>query len=150
MTYALLIDDDQGLLTSLTRVAKKAGHELLTASTWDEGLAQFQVYSPSVVIADYNLPGSRHGLQLLAEIRRLSPSVRLLILSAYIDGDDSSAIEATGLVDRALPKTAPNVIDEILAELGDARDRSGQGTDWVTYARASEAAAQVSKDEIDN
>src|SRR5258708_3561417 len=101
MSYALLIDDRPEPRESLSRAARLAGLELLTAETWDEGLGMFQVHAPTLVIADYQLPDSPHGIQLLFAIRRLSPSVRLILLSAFIQEEDVPEIEALGLVDRA-------------------------------------------------
>lgn len=152
MTYALLIDDDSAILESLGRTASIAELELLSAESWDEGLALYQVNSPALVVADYSLEGSRHGLQLLAEIRLLSPSARLVLLSAYIDDADAAAIESLGLVDRALAKTAPGSIDAILEEIKAARDRAAAPTRWDEYASAYRQAQTVSRaafDEMD-
>ncbi len=150
MAYALLIDDDEGIRRSLARAAELSGLALDTAASWDEGLAAVQVYAPELVIADYNLPGSRHGLKLLMEIRRLSPSVRLLLLSAYIGENDVADIERLGLVDRAIPKTgAANTTDELLAEIVEAEKRSQQDTDWAAYAVASREAKAVDQSDLD-
>lgn len=150
MSYALLIDDDAGIRTSLARAADLAGLTLDTAASWEEGLAAVQVYAPELVIADYNLPGSKHGLKLLMEIRRLSPSVRLLLLSAYIGDSDVADIEGLGLVDRAIPKTgAANTTDELLAEITEAKRRSQEDTDWAAYAAASRQAKTVDQSDLD-
>lgn len=151
MSYALLIDDDDGIRDSLARVADVSGLTLLTAASWDEGLAMYQVHAPQLVIADWNLPGSRHGLQLLAEIRRLSPSVRLILLSAYIAPEDVDSIEALGLVDRAIAKaSAAGTTEQLLSEIQDARDRALSPTDWPAYARAYRFAKAVDQSEIDS
>lgn len=150
MTYALLIDDEIDLLESIRSTAELADLTLLTAETWERGLALYQVHSPSLVIADYNLPGSRHGLQLLAEIRRLSPSVRLVLLSAYIGQEDVAEIEGLGLVDRAMPKAAATgTTDEILREIKAARDRANKPTDWASFGRAHSDAQAVSQELLD-
>jgi CheY-like chemotaxis protein len=112
-------------------------------------LALFQVHSPLLVIADYNLPDSRHGLQLLAEIRRITPAVRLVLLSAYIDDQDVHDIEALGLVDRAIPKLQAGATEDLLSELEDARRRAETTTDWPAYARAHREARRVEQPDID-
>jgi DNA-binding response OmpR family regulator len=98
MALALLVDDDQQLLASVAASAGTSGLDLITAASWDEGLALFHVLSPGLVIADYNMPGSRMGLQLLAEVRRLRPSVRLVLVSGYLDAEDMARVAALDLV----------------------------------------------------
>jgi two-component system chemotaxis response regulator CheY len=149
LSYALLIDDSPEPRESLSRAARLAGFTLLTAESWDEGLSLFQVYAPTLVIADYQLPNSQHGIQLLSAIRRLSPSVRLILLSAFIQEDDVPEIEALGLVDRALPKGRPNVTAEIVEEIRAAHDRAAADTDWPAYARAHTQSNDVEQSEID-
>ncbi len=150
MVYALMIDDDEALRESVQRTASLAGFELMTVPTWDEGLTLFHVHSPDLAIVDYNLPGSKHGLKLIAEIRSLRPSVRLILLSAYIDDDDVSEIESLGLVDRAISKVASgNAIEAILDELRAASERAGRPTNWVDVAVAHQRAETVSSSALD-
>ena len=134
---ALVIDDDVALLKSLEQAARLSGIRIVTASTWDEGLETFQVLSPSVVVADFNMPGSRHGLQLLAKIRQLRPSVRLILVSAYLDERDIDAVMALGVVDRALTKgSAAETAEAVLEEARSAVELEHTPTDWVAYAQA--------------
>ncbi len=150
MTYALLVDDDESLLESIQRTAELAGLELETASTWDEGLSLFQVHSPSLVIADYQLVGSRYGPQLLAEMRSINPSVRLILISAYIDAEDVPKIEDLGVVDRALPKVTPGgIVGELIKEIKAAKARSENPPNWVDYASAYGDASAVSPEALD-
>jgi CheY-like chemotaxis protein len=150
MAYALLIDDEKALLESVERTANLAGLETLTASSWEEGLKLFHVHSPDLVIADYNLPGSQHGLQLLAEIRRLRPSVRVVLLSAYIDEQDVAEIEALGVVDCALSKVSSgDPMAAILDELKQVAARVGNPTDWKAFAEAHQRADAVDQGALD-
>ena len=150
MAYSLLIDDETALLESVERTASLAGLETLTAASWEEGLRLFHIHSPDLVIADYNLPGSRHGLQLLAEIRRLRPSVRVVLLSAYVDEQDVGEIEALGIVDRALSKVSSgDSMQAILDELRDAATRAGDPTDWKSFAEAHQRADSVDQQAFD-
>jgi DNA-binding NtrC family response regulator len=150
VAVALLVDDDQQLLASVDATAKAAGLDLVTASSWDEGLALFHVLSPNLVIADYNMPGSRLGLQLLVEIRRLRPSVRLVLISGYLDGDDMAQVMALDLVDATLTKgTAIETARAVLSEVRTAAEVADAPTDWKAYANAYLGAATVSESSVD-
>lgn len=152
MSYALLIEDDPALVKSLTKLMDESGLRLDVATTWDDGLARFLATSPEVVIADYNLPGSEHGLRLLFEIARLRPTTRLVLASAYVTEGDVEKIEALGLIDVALRKIdAVATARRLLAEVENARDRAnaGLGTDWAQFATAAQRKRDVSEKEFD-
>lgn len=150
MSYALVIDDDTNLLDSLRAAVQQRGLDVATASTWDEGLSLFQILSPDLVIADYNMPGSKHGLKLLAEISRLRPSVRLILISAYLNEEDMSKIGDLGLVDRAFAKgSSVSTMQAILEEIAKAAEAADQQTDWVQFARAHVNAQSVSEEALE-
>ena len=150
MGFALLIDDDQSLLASIRRLVDLSDLKLDTADTWEAGLGLFHVLAPNVVIADYHMPNSRNGLQLLAEIKRLRPSVRVVLVSAYINDEDVERIEALNIVDRALRKIdSTQTVENILDEIRHANEHDGEHTDWVAFANARVQAAKASVEELD-
>ena len=149
MSYALIIDDDTTLLKDWVAVVQQRGYEAVTASTWENGLMLFQALSPNLVIADYQLPGSRHGLKLLAEVKRLRPSVRLILISAFLNEEDIENIMALGLVDRALTKgDSIGTTEVILDEIAQAASTADEDTNWVEFARAHVTAQKVSEEEL--
>jgi DNA-binding NarL/FixJ family response regulator len=149
MPGALLIDDHEALLASVKAAAEAKGLTLHTASTWDGGLALFHVHSPDLVIADYNLPGSPHGLQLLEEVRRLRPSVRLVLLSGVVGTDELEEVERLKGAHKVLTKgsaseTIRSIIDEIEAASASVEER----TDWRAFARAWVDAQEIPSDDL--
>ncbi len=149
MTATLVIDDDTALLASLQAAARLSKVELVTASSWEEGLVLFQILSPDLVIADYNLPGSQHGLRLLSRIRQLRPSVRLLLVSGYFDEADLEKVMGLGIVDRALTKgSATDTARALIEEARAAGQRAATPTDWVAYSKAYVASTSVSEEEL--
>lgn len=150
MGLALLIDDDQSLLRSIKRLTDLSGLRLDIADTWNGGIGLFHVLAPSVVIADYHMPNSRNGLQLLAEVKRLQPSVRVVLLSAYITDEDVKHIEALDIIDRALRKTdLTETIDNVLDEIRCANESDEDHTDWVAFAEARIRASKTSSEVLD-
>src|SRR5687767_13386590 len=55
----------------------------------EELLAQLEVHHPDVVVMDLQMPYS--GLTVLAEIRRRGLPVRVLVLTAFSDGESMQA-----------------------------------------------------------
>lgn len=150
MGFALLIDDDQSLLDSIGHLATLSNLRLDMAATWNEGIGLFHVLAPHVVIADYHLPNSRNGLQLLAEVKRLQPSVRVVLLSAYITEEDVKRIEALRIIDRALRKLDSNqTIKSVLDEIRWANESNDDDTDWVAFAEARVRALSASSEDLD-
>ena len=137
MPCTLVIDDDVALVETLDDSAAIAGLDVATATSWDEGLAVFLTLGPSLVVADYNMPGTDNGLKLLTRIKALRPSVRLVLFSGYLDEADMARLVADGLVDRVLTKgSAVDTADALLAEARQAPEMVDRPADWVQYARS--------------
>jgi DNA-binding NtrC family response regulator len=137
MATALLIDDEVDLRATLEAAASEIGLELRTAGTWDEALALFHALSPELVIADYNLPGSAHGLRLLMEIKSLRPSVRVILISGVVDAAELQRAEDLGLVERVLSKGDSIASTKAMLEEIRRADAAGQsGTDWKSVAQS--------------
>jgi DNA-binding NtrC family response regulator len=150
MSYALLIDDNEGLVDSIKRAVTQSGLKLETASSWDEGLALFHALGPELVIADYHMPGSRHGLQLLWEIKVLRPSVQVVLLSAYINDEDVEKILSLDLVDGALRKLdLRNTMESVLSLIEEAEERARAEPDWSQIAKSTVRVAGVSQEDFD-
>jgi CheY-like chemotaxis protein len=139
MPYALLIDDDVALVQSVVALAEAFDVELLTATAWQDGLDLFITLSPDLVIADYNLPGSDSGLQLLLEAKQLRPGIRVVLLSGYLTEEQIQAVGSSRLVERALRKN-PAGMEAVSEELQGAKERAGAATDWVRVAEGYESA----------
>lgn len=153
MASALLIDDDEDLRASLEAAANDVGLGLRTTGDWNEALALFHVLSPNLVIADYNLPGSEHGLRLLAEIKSLRPSVRVILISGVVDAADLGRAEALGIVERVLSKgDAIAMTKALLEEIRQAEATITTSSEWPSVAQAyvnSRAVDQDAFEELD-
>ncbi len=150
VAYALLIDDDDELRSRVQALVTQAGLEIETAATWSEGLATFNALSPDLVIADYNLPGSDRGLRLLLEVSRLRPSVRLVLISAFLNETDAEAVEKLGLVHLVLRKVDPIATARtLIKEVAATAARANSSTDWVAYAQADRQARAVSQSDLE-
>lgn len=144
----LFIDDEPDLVPDALRDAfEDEGLSLDIAATWAEGMAQFAVVGYELVIADYDLREAETGLRLLAEIKALAPSTRLILVSGRLPADTASLVREAQVVDLFLSKTDPKLREVLLKEAREAHEKS-HDTDWGASGRAHPRAAEVDLDKI--
>ena len=78
----LCIDDEQTALQLRQTVLESAGYKVLTAKSGALGIQVFKSEPVHAVVLDYWM-ADMNGMQVAREIRRLNPSVPIIILSAY-------------------------------------------------------------------
>jgi len=146
--HILLIDDNSGFLQSIHQNLTLHGIEIDTATSWDEGVAKFRVGLHELVIADYNLPGSKHGLRLLAKIKPLRPSSELILISGAITSVPERKIIISGLVDEYYPKSG-RLPEILVGKAKAALERATLQTNWTNAARAHVAGYEIDEKKLD-
>ncbi len=87
MMYKLLIvDDEKSVRYSFKKLFSGANYDIIEAGNAIEALALFQAQQPQLVIVDIEMPG-KSGLELLKELKELSPFVPVIVITAYGSGD---------------------------------------------------------------
>jgi len=79
----LCIDDEELALSVRKMVLESAGYVVLTAANATQGLEVFKANYVDLVISDHLLPPTT-GSDFVAELRRLSPNLPIMILSGEI------------------------------------------------------------------
>jgi len=87
----LIVDDESSIREVLSSLLLEAGCRTLAAGTAEEGLELMNDAAISVAMIDLKLPGMS-GIDLLAEIKRRSPSTEVIIMTSYASFE--TAIEA--------------------------------------------------------
>jgi len=87
----LVIDDEQSICWGLRRLGEKMGHEVLAASSAEEGLALVQTTRVDVIVLDVRLPGL-DGLSAIARLREHVGAIPIIVITAY--GDLHTAVQA--------------------------------------------------------
>ena len=90
----LLIDDELGLVESLTVLLQDQGFEVVSELTGSGGVAKFKELSPDIVLSDVRMP-KMSGIEVLEEIRRSSPEVPVVLMTAQ--ASLQSAIQAVNI-----------------------------------------------------
>ena len=77
-----IVDDDDSVRRSLSRLLRSAGYDVRAFSTIGELLASEQLHRASCVIADVRMPGGS-GLELPDKLRARGVSIPVLIVTAH-------------------------------------------------------------------
>jgi len=94
MSTVLIVDDDDQLRNSFSKLLAEEGYTVETAPSGEAGIEAVAKEPPDLVIQDIKLPGIS-GLEAFSEIRKIAPSLPVIIMTAY--GTTDTAIEATKL-----------------------------------------------------
>lgn len=69
MSKVLIVDDSEAHLYSLSKIVEGGGHEVITASSGEEGVSQAKAEHPDVILMDIVMPGM-NGFQATRRISR--------------------------------------------------------------------------------
>lgn len=153
MSHILIIDDDDQLRESFTKLLTEEGHQVQSAASGEAGLQIVRTAVPDVVVIDVRLPGM-NGLETFRAIHALEPKLPVIIMTAF--STTETAIEATkmGAFDYVLkPFEIPDMLKTITqaidtgrfmrspVDMGDAHEIANRDT----IIGRSEAMQQVFK-----
>lgn len=89
-----MLDDDELILSMLSRVLEKEGYEVRTESGTDDIVNKVMAWSPDVMLLDIRLPGQT-GIDILQEIRGRGVDLQVIMLTA--DDTAETAVKAMKL-----------------------------------------------------
>ena len=93
----LIIDDEPMILNIAAEVLEYAGFTVITAPDGEEGIAKFRAHpDTSLVLLDLTMP-RMSGDEVFRELRKLKPTVRVLLSSGYNEQDTTSRFAGKGL-----------------------------------------------------
>ncbi len=115
----LIIDDDVDMCLLLSKFLARNGYEVLTAASAAKGIAKFNEENVDIVICDYRL-GDKDGKDVLLEIKAISPSTIVLIITGYSDIKTAVDVIKLGAFDYI---TKPLIPDEVLTVLNNALEQ---------------------------
>ncbi|MBT8491440.1 MAG: sigma-54 dependent transcriptional regulator, partial [Deltaproteobacteria bacterium] len=159
----LVVDDEPGIVSSLSKIFSREGWAVLTADGGQAGLEMLRKHRIGVVVTDLMMPRTS-GMDILKAAKTLAPETEVVLMTAY--GTVETAVEAmkegaydfvTKPLKRAhVVRIVRNAVDKLSlvvenralkAQLEQQRRRSIVGTslswrrtmDTVTQAASSEA-----------
>ncbi len=89
MSVVLLVDDEAGVLFTLSEVVTERGHRAVTARSGAEALTKLD--EADAVVTDLAMPGIS-GIELISQIAQRDPTLPVVLLTAH--GSERVAVEA--------------------------------------------------------
>ncbi len=116
MSRLMVVDDDIQMLSALEAALISRGHEVEKASNGIDAVQKLKARLPRAIITDLRMP-AMDGLELLEHVRRTSPDLPVILLSAY--GSVPTAVDAmrNGAMDFLVKPFSQEALDRVLARL---------------------------------
>ena len=113
----LLVDDSALARRTVRQILEPAGYEIVDTDDGMAALEQYFLEKPSIVLLDLVMRGM-NGLDVLAKLREMDPSARVIVVSADIQQSSRELAEQAGAsgfltkpVDRA---TLLSAVDDLM------------------------------------
>ena len=94
----LVVDDEQSLRIILSQVLTEEGYEVTIAQNGEEGLELFRQDPFPIVFTDIVM-GKMNGLELLQEIKKISPQTQVVVITSHASLDTSITALRAGAYD---------------------------------------------------
>jgi UDP-3-O-[3-hydroxymyristoyl] N-acetylglucosamine deacetylase len=127
----LIVDDEPGILVSLSNILKDEGYRTLTTGRGEEALTLYQRHLPDVVFLDIWLP-DLDGLETLKTLLELDPGAAVIMMSGH--GTTPTAVRAIkmGACDYLeKPLSYDQVVDAVEGALREKPNRASKRPDPV-------------------
>ncbi len=86
MFRLLIVDDEQSVRYSFRKLFNSSLYNFTEAGNAQEAIISFNKERPHLVILDIEMPG-KDGIELLKELKQISPETPVIIITAYGSGD---------------------------------------------------------------
>ena len=112
----MLVDDEKDFLETLCKRLMKRKLDVTSATGGREAIAKLEEMAVDVVVLDVRMPGM-DGIETLKEIKKIRPSVEVIMLTAHADVQVAIEGMELGAFDYLMK---PMEIDDLLYKLQDA------------------------------
>ncbi|MBI4743018.1 MAG: EAL domain-containing protein [Betaproteobacteria bacterium] len=99
----LLVDDEPGILSSLSRLLRREGFRILTALSPGEAFELLAKEQVQVIVSDQRMP-EMSGTEFFARVRQLYPDTIRIVLTGYTDLDSVTGAINRGAIYKFLTK----------------------------------------------
>ncbi|MCB2186424.1 MAG: sigma-54 dependent transcriptional regulator [Deltaproteobacteria bacterium] len=162
MDRALIVDDDQNILTTLEFYLEEQGFQVTTAASGKEALAKLAAARPQVVLLDLKLP-DMDGLEVLRRIKATGHPARVVMVTAHATIETAVQAVKEGAFDYLAKPFTPAQLEHLLRLMGRMDSLEAQVAsleeqlqgiaregDFVTRSRQVRALLKVARQAADS
>ena len=122
----LIVDDEVDALDNCRRMLSRLGHDCLTENDPVRAVQRIQLERPELVFTDLRMPGL-DGMGVLAEVKRVDPTIKVVLLTAYATVQTAVESMRQGALDYILKPYTSKDLEEVtrraFGESGQAGER---------------------------
>jgi UDP-3-O-[3-hydroxymyristoyl] N-acetylglucosamine deacetylase len=134
----LIVDDEQGILTTLSHVLEDEGFRTVTTRSGEEALQIYRRRRPAAVFLDIWLP-DRDGLETLKTLREMDPDAAVIMISGHGTAPTAVTSIKMGAYDYLeKPLAYTRVLEALNGALAARSARAGAGLAHVDFGKGSE------------
>ena len=101
----LIVDDEPQVAEVLAKSLEREGHSAQIANSGEEALRILGTHEPDALFLDVSMPGM-NGLEVLSQVKRLRPSLPVVVITGHATADEVAEVKRLGAVD-VIAKPAP-------------------------------------------
>lgn len=94
----LIVDDEPQVAEVLAKSLSRQGHRTTVVHSGMEALERLRTTAPDAMFLDVSMPGM-NGLDVMAEVRRLKPSLAVVVITGHATADEVERMKSMGAVD---------------------------------------------------
>ena len=109
----LIVDDDEGMLETMSDILKEKGYQTETAKTGMKAIAKAKVYPFDIALLDIRLPDML-GTEVLRTLRKEQPTMMIIMITA--NATLTTAVDALNLGANAyiMKPIDPEILDKTI------------------------------------
>ncbi|HSE57612.1 MAG TPA: sigma-54 dependent transcriptional regulator [Nitrospiraceae bacterium] len=122
----LIVDDEADALDNCRRILSRLGHDCLTEHDPVRAVQRIQIERPELVLTDLCMPGL-DGLGVLSEAKRIDPTIKVVLLTAYATVQTAVASMRYGALDYILKPYSSKDLEEVAKRAFGGTEPNGGG-----------------------
>ena len=121
MAKILVVEDDKEVAESLVRFLKSRSYDASCVFDGDEAMSAISKNKPDLIFLDIQLPGSRNGIGVLEEAKKIDANIKIIMMTGYVGEETEEECKKLGANDYMIkPIDFPKMIN-ILKQLDEGK-----------------------------